>query len=77
MTSVGVDCVFFSSGSVRIQRVQLGDRWRSVSQGRQWLDQYGRHVLIMLPDNEVWEIVLRPDSMAWEMKRTRSDVQMV
>lgn len=77
MIIIGVDCTFSSGGTVRVNRIKIGEKWRSVGQGRQWLDQYGRHVLIMLDGNEVREIVLRPDTMAWEMKGGRGDVTLV
>jgi hypothetical protein len=52
---------------VRVRRVEVEGSWWSVEQGRQWVDEYGRHVLIMLPNNQVREIILRADSMTWEM----------
>ncbi|HEX6383635.1 MAG TPA: hypothetical protein VF177_03095, partial [Anaerolineae bacterium] len=60
-TTVGVECTFAANGTVRVKRLQLGEQWQPVEQGRQWLDQHGRHVLVMLPNNQVRQIVLRPD----------------
>jgi hypothetical protein len=77
MAAIGVDCVFSPDGSVRIRRVQFRGKWKAVSQGRQWLDQHGRHVLIMLSANESREIVFRPDTMAWDLKQGRDNVQLV
>lgn len=77
MSAVAVDCVFDANGTVRVNRVQTEDKWRPVSQGRQWLDQDGRHVLIMFSGEHVSEIILRPSSMKWEIKRGRGDVQLV
>ena len=68
MVTVGVACTFAANGTVQVRRVQIGEQWHSVEQGRQWLDQHGRHVLIMLSNKEVCHIVLRPDTMTWEMK---------
>ena len=67
MKSIGVDCAFKADGSVRVRRVEIEGSWWSVGQGRQWVDGNGRHVLIMLPGHQVREIILRRDSMAWEM----------
>lgn len=64
---VGVDCTFAEDGSVRVRRLQIDGKWQVVEQGRQWLDKHGRHVLIMLPGNEVRQITLRPESMTWQM----------
>jgi hypothetical protein len=67
MKPISVDCTFKVDGSVRVRRVEIEGSWWSVGQGRQWVDEYGRHVLIMLPNNQVREIILRADSMTWEM----------
>jgi len=76
-TAIGVDCTFSAEGAVRVRRVQVGEQWLPVEQGRQWLDQHGRHVLVMLPGNQARHIVLRPDTMAWELESNRGDVQVV
>lgn len=67
MKSISVDCTFETDGSIRVRRVEIEGSWLSVEQGRQWVDENGRHVLIMLPNNQVREIILRADSMSWEM----------
>lgn len=67
MQAVAVDCRFAEDGAVQVRKVQLNGRWQSVGQGRQWLDKNGRHVLIMLPGNEVHELVLQPGSLSWRM----------
>jgi len=77
MVTVGVDCTFTAAGNVQVRQVQMDGRWQSVGQGRQWLDQQGRHVLIMLAGEWVREIVLRPDTMAWELIRDRGEVRVV
>jgi hypothetical protein len=35
---------------------------------RQWVDGYGRHLLIMLPNNQTRELLLRADTLTWEMR---------
>ena len=67
MKPISIDCTFKPDGSVRVRRVEIAGKWVSVGQGRQWVDGNGRHVLIMLPNNQVREIILRADSMTWEM----------
>ncbi len=67
MKQISADCTFKADGAVRVRRVEIEGSWWSVEQGRQWVDEYGRHVLIMLSNNQVREIVLRTDSMTWEM----------
>jgi hypothetical protein len=65
---IGVDCTFSENGTVKVKRIKLGKSWLGVGQGRQWMDGNGRHALIMLPNNQVREIVQRPDTLIWEMK---------
>ncbi len=67
MIKIGVDCTFSPDGSVRVRRVAVDGGWVAVGQGRQWVDGNGRHLLIMLPHNQIREIILRTDSMTWEM----------
>jgi len=65
MKIVGVDCKFAEDGLVQVRKVLLNGRWQSVGQGRQWLDENGRHVLIMLPGEEVRELVLQSGTLRW------------
>ena len=65
MESVGVECRFGQDGSVQVKKVQVNGRWQPVGQGRQWVDENGRHVLIMLSGDEVRELVLQPDTLRW------------
>jgi hypothetical protein len=64
---VEVDCTFDADGRVRVRRVRLGRPWQPVEQGRQWTDADGRHVLVML-DGVARELVLRADTLAWELR---------
>lgn len=64
---IGVFCQFMQNGRIQVQRVQIDDTWIPVGQGRQWRDDNGRHVLIMLPGQIVREIVLRSDTLRWEL----------
>ncbi len=64
---IEVDCTFDESGRVRVRRVRLGRPWQVVEQGRQWADADGRHVLVML-NGVVRELLLRADTLAWELR---------
>ena len=77
MTTIGVDCIFWADGRLQIRRVEVGGEWLDVAQGRQWLDPAGRHVLVMPPGRPVMEIVLRPNTLTWEWKNGRPQVQRV
>lgn len=67
MMPVEVDCTFDANGGVRVRRIRLGRPWQPVEQGRQWADANGRHVLVML-NGIVRELVLRADTLAWELR---------
>ncbi|MCA9918412.1 MAG: hypothetical protein KC445_10700 [Anaerolineales bacterium] len=79
MQQVGVDCSFSPDGSVQVKKVLLNGRWQPVGQGRQWGDENGRHVLIMLPGDEVRELVLPPGTLRWQLldPRQHQKIQMV
>ena len=64
---IGVDCQFEVDGTIRVRRIFVDSRWLPVSQGRQWIDNLGRHVLVMMPDGPAQEIRLQPDTMTWEL----------
>lgn len=64
---VEVDCRFDEDGRVHVRRVRLGRPWQAVEQGRQWIDDDGRHVLVMLAGG-VRELVLRADTLTWELR---------
>jgi hypothetical protein len=72
---VEVDCTFETDGRVRVRRVRLGRPWQPVEQGRQWADADGRHVLVMLSGG-VCELVLRADTLAWELRELPGSRQM-
>ena len=68
MEPIGVECIFQADGRIEVRRIAMDGRWLAVEQGRQWVDQLGRHVLVMLPGNEAREIVLRPQTMTWVLR---------
>ena len=74
---IGVECRFLSEGNVEVQRIQIDGRWLMVEQGRQWVDQGGRHVLIMAPGMVAQELRLRPDTMTWQMLPVGLPVQQL
>lgn len=67
---VEVDCTFDEDGRVRVRRIRIGRPWQPVEQGRQWVDADGRHVLVML-SGSVRELVLRADTLVWELRELR------
>lgn len=76
--SVEVDCTFAANGQVRVRRLRRGDRWESVEQGRQWFDEAGRHVLVMLPGGGVSELVLSLPDLQWYLsERPGGQMQII
>ncbi len=65
---LGVDCTFKADGTIQVKRVQVDGKWLPVGQGRQWLDEHGRHLLISLPNNQIHELLLRQDTLRWELR---------
>lgn len=72
MEPIAVDCQFNEDGTVRVRRVKVRGAWQSVAQGRQWLDDEGRHVLIMLDDTDVRTLKLDAGSLSWEITPDQS-----
>jgi hypothetical protein len=67
MSRIGVDCRFDPEGRVRVRRIQLDEAWQPAAQGRQWLDEEGRHVLVMLPGERVEELLLSASDLTWRL----------
>ena len=74
---ISVDCVFDQDGRVQVRRIKLDDHWLHVDQGRQWLDENGRHILIMLPGSDVQEILLSPGPLRWQLLPHRTGPAIV
>lgn len=68
MNYVNVDCYFADDGNVQVRRVRLDGQWLPVEQGRQWQDDDGRHVLVMLPGRTAQDLLLEADSLRWQLR---------
>lgn len=77
MDRVGVECTIAANGTVRVRRVHMAGRWRGVEQGRQWLADDGRHVLIRASGGQVRELILRPETLTWELAPARRETAVV
>ena len=71
---VGVACRFEANGRIRVERIQLDGQWLPVGQGRQWSDENGRHLLIMLPHNQTRELLLQASTLTWVLLPGRAAV---
>lgn len=68
MEPIAVECIVDEDGSVRVRRIKRDNVWEAVEQGRQWHDDEGRHVLLMLQGTNVREALLSPDDLRWRLK---------
>ncbi len=75
--AIGVDCTFGNDGQVRVRRIQVDDRWHVVDPGRQWLDEAGRHLLIMMPGGRVFEILLSAETLTWTLVSVRAKSNII
>ena len=70
-----VDARFEADGSVRVRRFTRGHAWLDVSDvGRQWADEAGRHVLVMVAGQRAFELLLERESLTWHVVRAPDDV---
>jgi hypothetical protein len=72
MTRIRVECIFERDGRVRVRRIEFDGEWRQVAQGRQWSDDMGRHVLVMLPGEQIEELVLLAADLTWRLVPRRN-----
>ncbi len=72
--SIGVECAFRADGRIRVDRIQLDGQWLPVGQGRQWSDENGRHLLIMLPGSQTRELLLQAGALTWILLPGRAAV---
>ena len=65
-----VEARFDDDGAVHPRRVTWDQSWLDVSDvGRQWTDEAGRHVLVMVADRQTYELLLNRESLAWRVVR--------
>ncbi len=68
MKSVDVECSFDGSGKVSVRRIALDGKWIGVEQGRQWRDDAGLHLLVLLDGSRPAELLLTRDALTWQLK---------
>lgn len=65
-----VDVRFEEDGSVRPRRFKWDQTWMDVLDvGRQWVDTQGRHVLVMVPGQLVFELLMVRETLTWHVAR--------
>lgn len=72
--AVEVVARFDESGQVIPRSFVWGDVKRPIlSLGRQWVQDGGRHFLVMTGDAQVYELAYQPAEMRWYLLRTPQD----
>ena len=70
-----VEAGFEVDGTVRPRRFMLDQSWLNVSDvGRQWVQNEGRHVLVMVGGHQAFELLLRRASLTWWVVRGPDEV---
>jgi hypothetical protein len=58
-------------GTVHPRRFLWQEGWLDVSDvGRQWVDESGRHVLVMVAGRLVFELLLERENLTWHVVQT-------
>lgn len=72
-TPIHIDCTFTPDGRIYIRRLKLTDdgRWQPAEQGRQWADETGRHILIML-HGRAHQLTLSAQTLQWQLHELHS-----
>lgn len=67
---VAVQVWFEADGRPRIERFRWrGDDTVVTAVGRTWVDDDGRHVLVMGPDDQTYELRLARGDLVWYLER--------
>ena len=63
-----VEAVFDKRGRPRVRSFGWGGRQVPVTAvGRTWLDEVGRHLLVMAPGERAFELLLRRSDLTWRV----------
>jgi hypothetical protein len=69
MEPVEVTAVFDPEGEITPLRFSYQGRTQPVSStGRRWEDEQGLHILVMSPDNRVFELIFSPNGRIWYLR---------
>lgn len=68
MIPIQVTARFESNGEIQPESFRWqGSEYPVISTGRRWFDEKGCHVLVMVPGDQVVELVFVPAEMVWYM----------
>ncbi len=74
MEQIEVTVRFNSEGKITpLNFTWNGQEFVVESTGRQWTDDEGQHILVMLPGGRVYELLFTPSDRLWYLKRVGLD----
>ena len=73
-TSRADDSIIIPSTKRKTLTTKRKRTWLDVTDiGRQWVDEEGRHVLVMVAGRHTFELVLAQDNLSWRVVRAPND----
>lgn len=70
MDLVEVTASFGADGKITPQSFTWkGGNYQVVSVGRSWRDEAGKHILVMVAGDRVFELIFNPGEIAWYLRR--------
>lgn len=70
-----VDAHFEADGKVRPHRFTWAQEWLDVTDvGRQWDEEDGHHVLVMVASRHTFELLLAQESLSWRVVRAPDSI---
>ena len=78
MEPIVVTARFDENGTVTpLHFTWKGSAWRVESTGRRWADEAGTHILVMVSDGRIYELIFRSGDGRWSIRRSGSDQAVV
>jgi hypothetical protein len=69
MEPIGITIRFNIDGQIEPLRLTWrGHDYPVTSTGRRWDDEQGKHILIMVPGDKVYEILFVPEEVRWYLR---------
>ncbi len=74
MDPIEVTARFSEEGNIIVQHFAWnGSRYHVEFAGRQWTDDDGQHMLVMVAGGQIYELIFKGSERRWYITRVRSD----